>query len=544
MLRLFGLTTIAFFSVGWAIPAAEPAVEIRMQSLDGLLAHAEYLGNLVDQAEPAKQVAALVKAFTHPMKGLEGIDPTRPVGAYVIVAPNVVDSQVVGLLPIADSQAFLAMLRDKLRLKPQETDGLYELKIPNLPAPVFFRFQDGYLHATAIRSTGIDPKKLIKPATYFAQNQSSILSIQAHVDRVPQALKQTVFGQLELRVEEAKGHRQPSLSAAQLKLRNLGWDLFADVVKSWFDEGKQFRMDLMVKPQSDQLSLDVSVSARAGSHLSQALTGATVPSYAAALANQEKHPTFAGYLHVALPKRYQTSVNEIVDLIVEEAIHNARPEARAVARVALESLVPTLKSGVLSVGMAMTQPAKDRTIGLTTLMESPETRKVDKAIRELAQMIPPGIIAFDLSDPTEKGATIHTLNLRQAKGMRPIFGSQSTWLGTTQNLILVGFGKSSSALQAAAKLTPQSLAPTGLTFSVSQLVNAFEKQLQPEQVTTIIQHVFGEKLQPGADEVRLETKAGNPFQVRFTVQGKTIQFAVALDRARKATTAESSSEKP
>lgn len=544
MMRRFGLAVIALFGLAWAAPSAEPALEVRIQSINGLLDHFEYLGDLVNQAEPAKQAAALVQAFTHPKKGLEGIDPTRPIGAYVIVTPSVVDSQIVGLLPISDSEAFLAMLQDKLRLTPQETDGLYELKIPNVPVPMFFRFADGYLHATAIRSAGIDPEKLIKPAVFFSQKQSSILSIQAHVDRVPKTLKQTVFGQLELRIEEAKARKEPGLSATQMKLRNLGWDLFADATKTWFDEGKQLRMDLMVEPQSDTLRIALDITARSRSNLSQAFVGAATPSLAAALAHQEKHPTLAGYLQVALPKRYQARIAEIVDLFAEEVVQKARPEAREVTRITWDAIAPTLKSGVLELGLLVTGPTKDRTIGLTTVIWSPNTRKVDEAVRVLANKIPAEIIAFDLSDKAEQGATIHTLNLPQSAALQPIFGSQSVWLGTTQNMILLGMGKSPSPLAQAATLPPQKATLVGWVLSVSRLVAVFEKQLKPEQIAEIVHTVFGEKPQPDVDEVRFEAQAGNPLQLRFSVKGRAIKFTAALDRARKTATAESPSANP
>src|SRR6185436_13201861 len=71
--------------------AADPAVEVRIKSVDALLARAEYLGGLVGQGEQAKQVAGVAKAFTND-KGLVGINPAKDFGFYATVTPDVVDS--------------------------------------------------------------------------------------------------------------------------------------------------------------------------------------------------------------------------------------------------------------------------------------------------------------------------------------------------------------------------------------------------------------------------------------------------------------------
>lgn len=544
MQRLLCLSLLALLGSGFAVRAAEPAVEVRIQPISGLLGHFEYLGNLVGQAEPAKQAAALVQAFTNPTKGLEGVDTTRPIGAYAIVTPGVVDSQVVGLLPIADSDAFLALLREKLRLKPKESEGLYELRIPNVPVPVYFRFQDGYLHITAVSAAGIDPAKLVKPAVFFAQKQSSVLSARIYFDHIPKELKQTVFGQMELRVEEAKGQRQSGETPAQQKLRGLGLDLLLDAVKSIAEEGTEWTFDLVVDPKQDVLRLDTGLSARTGTALAAALTGASTPGQGAALAYRAQHPLAAGYLNVALPKRYRERLSEMVDLIVEEGVQKAEPDAQEVARIALNAIAPTLKSGVLDAGFVLTGPANDRTIGLTTAVRSTETTAIDAAIRKLAELIPSEIIEFKLGNTDGQGTTIHAVTPIEDNSLEQPFGSKVITLCTTKNLFLMGFGKANTTLANAAKPAGTQLPPIGVTLSVTRFVSAFEKQLDSDQLAGLVREIFGEKLQPGADEVRLESITGNPFSVRFTVSGKAIQFMVAVDRAKKARATESKEINP
>jgi hypothetical protein len=67
-----------------AVPASAapplPTAELRIRPVNDLLGTLEYAGSVVGQAEPAKQLAALVKAMAGP-KGIEGLDPKRPLGA-------------------------------------------------------------------------------------------------------------------------------------------------------------------------------------------------------------------------------------------------------------------------------------------------------------------------------------------------------------------------------------------------------------------------------------------------------------------------------
>jgi hypothetical protein len=119
--------------------AADPAVEVRLKSVDALLARAEFVGGLAGKAEEAKQFAGLAKAFTN-AKGLEGIDTTKDFGFYAAVTPDVADSPLVLMAPIKDEDAFLGLFANKLGLTPKKADGgVYSLDVPMVPKPVYFR---------------------------------------------------------------------------------------------------------------------------------------------------------------------------------------------------------------------------------------------------------------------------------------------------------------------------------------------------------------------------------------------------------------------
>ena len=152
MRPLFVFTAVTLLGVTAAPATAQekagPAVEIRLKSVNDLLDYAEYIGDLVGQGEQAKQLSGFVRAMAGE-KGIEGVDPKRPFGLYASVTKNVADSPVVAMIPVADEESFLGLLRDKLSLDPKKgDDGVYAVDVPNVPGKVYFTFANKYAYAT------------------------------------------------------------------------------------------------------------------------------------------------------------------------------------------------------------------------------------------------------------------------------------------------------------------------------------------------------------------------------------------------------------
>src|SRR5687767_3972820 len=81
---------------------AGPTVEVKVRSINDLLDKAEYVGGLLGKEDVIVQVRELVKQLSAEGKGVEGVDPKRPFGAYATLTTDVVDSPVVVMIPIAD----------------------------------------------------------------------------------------------------------------------------------------------------------------------------------------------------------------------------------------------------------------------------------------------------------------------------------------------------------------------------------------------------------------------------------------------------------
>src|SRR5215472_13160197 len=124
-----------------------PTFIVRVQSLDRLIADGRYLATLAGNEEQAKQGEAFLKQLTGE-KGIEGLDTKRPMGLYGSLAGDLVNSEVVLLLPLADEQAFVALLK-RVNLNPEkDKDGIYSFQPPRSPFPAYFRFANKYVYLT------------------------------------------------------------------------------------------------------------------------------------------------------------------------------------------------------------------------------------------------------------------------------------------------------------------------------------------------------------------------------------------------------------
>src|SRR5437867_4372240 len=96
----------------------EPTVEIRLRSINDLLDKGEYVAGLLGKEDVVVQVRELVKQLSMEGKGVEGVDPKRPFGVYATLTPDLVSSEIIVMIPIADQERFLQMLKDRLSVDP------------------------------------------------------------------------------------------------------------------------------------------------------------------------------------------------------------------------------------------------------------------------------------------------------------------------------------------------------------------------------------------------------------------------------------------
>ena len=239
--------------IGPVRAAEPPAVEVRLKSVDSLLARFEFFGGLAGKAEEAKQFAGIAKAFTNE-KGLEGIDTTKDFGFYASVTQdNVVDSPAVLMVPIKDSEAFLNLFTGKLGITPKKgDDGSYSLDVPMSPKPIYFRFANGYAYATFGDAKHIAAAGLIAPEKFFAAKTDALLAATVHMERIPDEMKKVAFGQFELKMAEEKAKKNPNDTQAERMAKEFIMEGVVAGVKAALYEAKTASLSLYAEPKSER----------------------------------------------------------------------------------------------------------------------------------------------------------------------------------------------------------------------------------------------------------------------------------------------------
>src|SRR5436189_4641273 len=90
---------------------AGPTVEVRLRSVNDLVDKFEYVAGLAGKEDAVKQVRELIKVLSADGKGIEGIDPKKPIGGYATLVKELETSPFVGMIPIADEEQLLKVLK-------------------------------------------------------------------------------------------------------------------------------------------------------------------------------------------------------------------------------------------------------------------------------------------------------------------------------------------------------------------------------------------------------------------------------------------------
>jgi len=104
------LPWLALIALGTATPRAAaqetpPTVVVRVRSLDTVIDHVKLLVALAGREEAAKQIEGLIKTKIGP-KGLEGVDPARPLGAFARYGKDIEDVPAPFSFPLRTKRSF------------------------------------------------------------------------------------------------------------------------------------------------------------------------------------------------------------------------------------------------------------------------------------------------------------------------------------------------------------------------------------------------------------------------------------------------------
>jgi len=513
--------------IGAERAAAQPesTVEVRLRSVNDLLDKAEYVGGVLGKDEPVKQVRELVKQLSADGKGVEGIDPKRPFGAYAILTQDVANSPVVVMIPVADQERILGALKDRVGIVPEKVDGgALKANVPVLNE-VYMRFANGYLYL-ARDAKHIEAKALANPKSYFTKDDGAVVSVLVHMDRIPKELKELVLGQLELGVQQEL--KKEVGNATEKKIKGLVFDSLVGGTKMVIDDAKDASLKVFIDQKGDNLSLEIALTPKAGTPLAKTIAGLSGKSSLPAGIVTTKDTVARGGVKVELTPDMRKQVGTAIDDLIADVVKQAGDQATA-QKVA-DALLPTLKSGDLDAAIALTGPDAKGRYGFIAAVAVKDGKGIEGLLKEFAPFIP-GNEAEVTFDVEKIGSfALHKVIAKGAdEEFERIFGTRNVWLAISDDCIAVSIEPDGTAIKAGLKAKPTAAQVFNVDVALAKALPLFEKKLTPDEIKEVLKDAFGSASPNGKDTLSVSVTGGSKLTLRVNVKGKVIRLGTTLD---------------
>ncbi len=515
--------------------ADTPTIVVRVASLNGLLQNLNLVVKLVGQEEAAHQIEGLVKSKIG-KKGLEGIDPARPIGAYLRFGKALDEVSGAILIPMADEKTFLTLLDNLSITYVKDKAGIYTHKT-NQNMDVYFRFAHKYLYITSINTESILDKNLPDPAKALAIANSGTLSIVARIDQIPNDVKLIAVTQLEEVILAAEKKPQPGETKIQAAFRVA---LLRDVNKlgaSLLREAGEIRFDLDIDQKRKELTVNLAVAGKAGSDLAKTIQN--IGTLKSPLAGMLKNDlAFQGAVHFALPDELNAAFGKVIDEVSQKSLDGIQdPAKKKQAETLFKALLPTAKSGEFQVVAAVLGPKDDRYtfVGAVKLKDGAKLGStVHALVKDALSDIPPaerGKIHLDFDNV---GAIkIHKFQLPKDANtdqlLEQIAGDDHLYVAFRDDALFLALGKDALASLKAAVAKTQSgdSLPLVFDFDVARMARLMAKNQEQKDLAN--------KLFPSGktSRVAVTVSGGSRLTARLEMQLNLLEFLVKLQEKKE-----------
>ncbi|HEY1377360.1 MAG TPA: hypothetical protein VGF55_11230, partial [Gemmataceae bacterium] len=411
-------------------------------------------------------------------------------------------------------------------------DGVYTVAIPGAPVEGFMTVADGYAYVTARDKGPIAAGKRLAAAKLLAGNENALVAATLRLDTIDPNLKQIALGALENQKEEAKNRKVGSELPAQKKLREQTIDFAFQRFQSVLTDGKAVDFELILDRKTDDLTAQLTMTAKAGSPLAQEIAGVS--------GRTSRFGPLAGAaaqaaLNVAVPPTLRDALASALDEgFKQEQARQKDAAKRDLAKKVYDTLAPTLKAGQLDAFGGLAGPdagGKYTLFGGIKLVDAPA---VEKLARDLVPQIPDAKAkeAIKLDAETVNGVKVHKVvpTDLDAEAKR-IFGPDSTALiAFPQDAVVAAFGADpGGVLRQVLAGTGHAGGPFRGEASVSKLAGLDKDH--PAAARKAAQEAFGSP--PRGDVIRVTVEGGPALKVRASMKGQVIKFGAKMDEATK-----------
>jgi hypothetical protein len=523
-MRIRWLAALALAFLAGGLVRAQPAktteqtLEVRLRSVNDLMDKAVYVGKLVGKDDVVLGVKQLLKNLSAEGKGIEGVDPKKPFGVYATLATDVVNSPFTVMVPIADKDRFLQMLKDRLDITPEKADGgTMKVKLPEQAQnpvldAVYLRFSEDYLYIGR-SAKDLDAKAIIAPKTFFGRDDGAVASVVLRGDRIPAEVKTFVVGQLELALAEQRktaGARQDPVEKAVVDWVS---ETMVGGLKSVLEDSKELSVRLFIDDKADEFSVDATLTPQPGSPMAKYISSLAGKTSVPAGIVGTRNAVARGSVKVAMPEDMKKRFSGVVDDAIAGILKKTNDNEREMAKRVLETLAPTIKAAELDAAVAMVGPDANGKYSLIAAGMVKNGKEIEKLVKDFSQFAPADEVKFDFDVEKAGDFSLHKITINKLPPeLEKVFGAKTVWLAVSDSIVAVSLEPDGAALKAGLKAKPAQVPVFSLDVSASRLIPLFNPGAKADPAAA------------GKDNITVTVTGGTALTAKATMKGKVVQL--------------------
>ena len=512
--------------------ADAPSVVFRVKSLETVLQNVKLLVSLAGREEAAQQIEGLFKGKVGP-KGLEGVDPNRPLGAFLRFGKELDDISGAVLIPITDEKAFLTFLENSNILFTKDNKGVYTVQTGK-QFDVYFRFANKYAYVTGINADNLQDKNLVDPAKVLAGGKDDMaIAATVRLDQVPEAAKLLALAQLEQGLQDAQAKTEPKETEVQKAFRVALTKEIVRTSQNLVREGAELRLGLNVDRASKDFVTKLSIAGKPGTELAKALQkiGKTQSPFGAVL---KKDVAFHGAIDLALPDPVKAAFLKVIEEARAKSLADIQDaEKRKQAEQLMDALAPTVQAGELDGFFGLVGPS-GKHYTLLAGLKLQDGEKLGQTVRTLvADALKTAPAAernkVQLDADSVGGVKIHRFELpRDAKNekfINDLPGDPNLFVAFRKDAVLLAIGPQAlPALKTAIGVTQPATTPVFLfDFDVAKMVPVLAKTQE--------QRDLADRLFKASDDskIRFIVEGGPALSFRLEMKLSAVEFLAKMN---------------
>ena len=350
-------------------------------------------------------------------KGLEGLDISRPMIGYVVLAPKPQDITAVIAFPVTGEKEFLGLCdrvnKDKLKVDAKDKT-LYHMPPLEPQYKALMRFKDRYAYiayganpAPQIESAALVPMgKLHDPA------ERGLFAARLHVERIPLPVLLAAGSWMDEVKKRFAGRGIGRQAEAILNPAMAELEKLATRYLKYAADIESVAARLLLDAPTGNLIIEATLSGKPNSELAKTIAAfKPTPHRFSALA---AHPGTVGALTFRLPL-YEAELRAAAVLSLEVAqkeAQNSNDPGKAAGEELFKALARTARAGELDFALAVRGPDKDGWFTVLGALACDETKALEKAYRDYIDKNPDKAGGETRWDVAKGGnVSIHTLKL-------------------------------------------------------------------------------------------------------------------------------------